>query len=149
MDENVINEPVVEQIELFVDANEIVVVDFGSDIRVVLRRWMDAGMQEDLDREMLRVELQDPANSNGQPAKSTEPVKLEAKIHSGNLEQIRQMILRIEGPGEKIQRAPIGLATVRKFGRPAQARLMDVINEHNLPFAQLRRRQSPEGDLLE
>jgi len=116
---------------LFVDDESTIDLDFDDGSRIVLRKYSDAGIEEEVEGEMIRVQLE-------QGPKKNEPVAREARIRQGNLRLVQLMVLKIIDPSGKEQRAPIGMVTLRRFDRAALALIMDTITQYNPPFSQLR-----------
>jgi len=124
----------VEMVDLYADADDEVVLDFKGGVKVVFTRWMNAGIQDELERDLVRIDV---GKSEGKSEGSDDATQ-EAYISPGNLALIQLMIKRIEGPGGKIQRAPIGKQTIRRFGRKAMVMMVNAIQENNPPLATLR-----------
>ena len=119
----------------FADPDEEVHVEFEDGTKVHLRKYADAGIQEDLDAEMVRLKIKpDGADSDGEGS-------TEAQVRMGNLKFIQMMAKRIELPDGKLLTAPIGMSTFRKMSREAYARLLDAIFENNAPLSRLRNRE--------
>ena len=112
----------------FANPDEESLVEFDDGTKVRLRKYADAGIQEDLDAEMIRVTI-----------KGGEDKPSEAAVRSGNLKFIQMMTKSIELPDGKVLTAPIGMGTFRKLSREAYARLLDEVFEHNAPLTSLRK----------
>ena len=114
---------------LFSDPRETVTVNFENGATVVLKKYADAGIQEDLDSES--TQYRSIENDGGE-----DPERV-AFVHLSNLKYIQKMILSVSLPDGKEITAPVGMATVRRFSRQAYARLLHIINANNPPLGEI------------
>lgn len=103
---------------------ETVLIEFSGQFqgwKVLLKKEMDAGDQEELENTMLGIEM------DGVEGKTPRPV-----LKQGGLKLLELNVLKIlppEGP-EIIPSS----ATLRKLARPVRAKLLEKIAELNRPF---------------
>jgi hypothetical protein len=118
-------------------AEELVELEDGT--RIYLLREMDAGIQEDINDEIIRVKIRN---------EQTKQDDTDASIRSGNLYMVQRMVKRIEFADGKTMTAPIGMSTFRRMSRATYTLLVDRIGELNAPLSQIRRSQSEAIDLV-
>ncbi len=97
--------------------NELVWVEFKTGYKVALKSEMDAGDQDALEKEMMKI-------SDG-----------EASMQPGSLKLLELNVVKIIEPdGKEIVPTP---AQIRKLSRSVMGRLLSKVQELNRPLAEL------------
>jgi len=109
----------------FADQASVEEVHFEEDrVTVWIRKYVDAGIRDDVRNQMVRINLQEQNGKTGQELR-------EARLQTGDLFVLQKMITKIETP-ERTYTAPnIGMTVLRNMDDHARARLMAVVEENN------------------
>lgn len=122
------------------NAEDLIELDDGTKIYIL--KEMDAGIQEDIQDAMIKVQIKNDAKNGGKANEED----TEASVYSTNLKMIQMMVRRIEFPDGKKLTAPFGLTIFRRMTRAAYAAIIDRINENNRPLSQLRKTEGEAVD---
>lgn len=124
----------------YANTQEEDVLELQDGTKIVLQKYMTAGMQEDINNEMVHMQI----DNNSEEAKT-------AQIRMGNLKLIQMMVKRVEfsDQGKKPLTAPIGLSHFRNMDRHTYSMVLDRIFEHNRPLSEMRREKEEAADLME
>ena len=125
------NEKVTQMVSMFTDPDESIYIEFEGGGSITLRKWADAGVQEDMEADMVRLKIK-----KGDKADEDQ----EASVRMGSLVYIRLMTKELVEPPPSSKRytQPIGLTVFRKLTHPALAHILDRLAEHNRPLSELR-----------
>ena len=130
-------------------AEDLVELDDGT--KIYLLKEMNAGMQEDIQDAMIKLQIKNDQKTGGKASDED----TEAEVHSTNLKMIHMMVTKIELPegqkfpnGKAILTQPIGMTVFRNMSRGAYAAIVDRINENNRPLSQLRKTEGEAADLV-
>jgi hypothetical protein len=108
----------------FADRDSVEEVHFEEDgVTVWIRKYVDAGIRDDVRNQMVRVNLADSGGKDSQEIR-------EARLQTGDLFMLQKMVTKIQTP-DKTFTAPIGMQVLRNMDDRARARLVAVINEYN------------------
>lgn len=130
-------------VDLFGNSTDTVEVDFNNGMKVTMRKFVTAGVQEDLEAEATKIHQRnrndDTLENDLSPDLDDEDDTTVVSVHVSKLKMLQKMLVRIEGPGlRKPLTAPFGMQTVRGFSREAFIILTDIIEENNPPVNQVR-----------
>ena len=119
---------------------ELLDFDFNG-VKVVLKKYIDAGVHEDLENEASRVRFIQTAK--GEAAR-------EVNMNGGGrLKMLQHMLVSVTEPDGTTHYQPFGEDFVAKFSREAYMILTDAIDEHNAPLAELRAQRLMENREIE
>lgn len=108
----------------FADQVSVEEVHFEDDgVTVWIRRYIDAGIRDDIRNQMVRVNLVDEARTDNPSAR-------EARLQTGDLFVLQKMITKVTTE-ENTFTAPIGMGLLRRMSDVARAKLIAVVNEYN------------------
>lgn len=128
--------------DLFADADAVVEVPFNNGASVTLRKFSDAGMQEDLEAESARMRLHEA--EEGEDPEESEEDYMYLQVKDANSRLVQKMILSITDAEGNVTNGPFSLDLVKRFSRPAFVVLIDTIYEHNPPLSAIRGRLARE-----
>lgn len=128
----------------FADSAATHLIELPDDgTRIVLRQYVDAGIEEDLANEMVRLKIRG-GNNRGAVNGSIDPhadageTETEAQVRVGTLHLIQKMLLRVEFPEGhprfpkgRIFTAPIGMGLIREMHPAVRTLIKRAINQYN------------------
>lgn len=120
----------------FANPDDEVVLEFEDGVKLHLRKYADAGIQEDLDADMVKIKVR-AENAKGKSSDGDDST--EAQVNMGNLRFIQLMTKMVELPDGKTLHAPIGMGTFRRMSREALAMTLDAVFENNPPLSRMRK----------
>ena len=109
--------------------------DFNG-VKVILKKYIDAGVHEDLENESNRVRFLQ--NREGEAVR-------EITMNSGRLKMLKHMLVSIIEPDGTTYYQPFSDDLVAKLSREAFMVLTDTIDEHNVPLVELRAKKLLES----
>ena len=125
-------------VELFVDVDAQVEVPVGT-MTIVMRKYADAGIQEDIESENTKWKVEETEDLEGEAS-----FNRVGYTNPGNLKYIQRMVIGIRMPDGTYSRGPLTMAKVRAMSREAMLILLDTIEEHNPPLSEIRDRLDSE-----
>ena len=132
---------------LFADVKATFTLDFEDGSAVTLRKFADAGIQEDLERDMIRYRRRLAQESEKDDA--DEDGKVEDRIvHFSTLKFVQKMLISIRTPDGRTEYEPFGMAWVKRFDRQAFAEIVEELNFHNPPLLRNRREENKLPEVL-
>ena len=114
---------------LFADTEATVEIEFDGGELVTLRKFIDAGTQEDLENSMIRYKVK---NQRGKKQEREEYT--DAELRMGSLDLIQRMVIQIDYPNGRTDKAPVPMSTLRKLDNAAYNLLKETIEENNPPL---------------
>lgn len=116
--------------DFFADQTSTAEVSFPEDdVVVTLRKYITAGMREELRNQMVKVNLQESAGTNGAQG---QVVEREARLEVGDFFMLSKMILRVQVPeGTMPPHVPVSKNWLGALKPEAVRKLIDEVNEHN------------------
>ena len=124
--------------EFFADHTSTVALECDDGVKVVLRQYVDAGIDEDIANSMIRMKLKARQGKGMDNGQIIDEADTEAQVRLGTLELIQKLLVRVEFPvGHKsfpnghVVSQPIGMGFVRGIHPATIARIKALINEHN------------------
>ena len=121
--------------DLFINQYEVVRVNFDNDVVVTIKKFIDAGLQEDLEAEMGRVRM-DVDEDSGEDGHF-------AYLNVRNIRLVQKMIISIRMPdGTLLEDIPMSL--VKSMSREGFMLIMNTVHENNPPLVQIRQKLAQE-----
>ena len=117
---------------LFADTISHVEVTFEDGAVVRLKKFIDAGVYEDVEAEQARLRV-NPVDGNR-----------ELVMQNRDLLMIQKMLIHIKMPDGRIEAGPFDLPFIRGFDRGAFVILVDEVNRHNVPLSEVRMTRAME-----
>ena len=109
-------------------------------VRVVIKKYIDAGVHEDLENENNRIRFLE--TRDGERAR-------EVVVAGGRLKMLQRMLVSVTEPDGNTHYQPFSDEFVARFSREAFIVLTDAIDEHNLPLPLLREMNLMESEETE
>ena len=118
--------------DFFADQTSTVDVEFPHiGIVVTLKKYITAGMREELRNQMVKISLQETASPNGGQG---QVVEREARLEVGDFFILAKMIVRVqlpEGLAKVAPHIPVSKTWLGALKPEAVSKLVEVVNEHN------------------
>ena len=109
--------------------DDMVTVEFDGGTKVVMHKFITAGVHEEADLETNRARF--IQTKQGEQAR-------EVVLNAGRLTTLRSMIIRVIMGDGTIMEGPFSEDWVRTLSREAYMLLLEEIDRHNIPFWQVR-----------
>lgn len=113
----------------FADQTSTVQVEFPEDGVVVhLKKYITAGIREDVRNQMVRINVLDQVSGNGASGRD----QREARVQTGDFFVLQQMIVRVDVPdGVPRPHVPVSKSFLAGLTPAAVNRLVAAVNEWN------------------
>lgn len=132
---------------LFADASATFTMTFDDGAEVTLRKYADAGIQEELERDMWRFRRR--AAQEGEEADANEDGEIEERlIHFSRLKFVQKMLVKIQLPDGGVHHEPFGLKWVQRFTRQAFRDITTRLDEYNPPLRDSAEEEDEDVDQL-
>ena len=113
--------------------------DFNG-VKVTLKKYIDAGVHEDLENESNRIRFLQ--NREGESVR-------EITMNGGRLKMLQHMLISILEKDGTTHYQPFSEELLSKLSREAFMVLTDAIDEHNVPLVELRTRKLLDSSEIE
>ena len=116
--------------DLFADIESTIDVPFNNGVVVTMRKYSDAGIQEDLEAESSRMRMhqgEDEAPVDDEDADSY----VYLQVQDANVRLLQKMILSITQEDGTVEHGPFSLRLIKSLTRHAFVALIDIVYENN------------------